>query len=501
MLFISDNKKIDSVVNKLQPSLKLKINIERDFDCGLNDVFEKRPDVVFIQNQIAGVSGESVARHIQMLLGGMAPKFILIHSGDAKAKPIKGLYDHLVDLSQSEANIAGDILIKLNQVLGPRWQTIFSTAVQPGGESASRTTSPQAPGEIFPPFTLDDLPDLPAVETRVPHSTASLPGEDLPAADFSLDLQRAEMLSEEYQALEKEKTAITSYDTTRAGEILSSPTAVVPAGDHEQYAADLSTALAEITRLSPEVPPARVEKPATPPENTPAAEDVAPPLPGYSTLVAAAPPHVPQGVPPDRENGAAEVPLPGAQEAMPWTFDGEPRLAKKSWKWYQFVELLLVFCLLVGGWYFITQKPQPVKSAAIPAGSTLSQAAGEKVPKEPPSLKSSTPSFIPLVGLDPAFAVENPGWQRYVGQEFEFRLFYDQGTFKALQVKAEKGNVISDTFLKEILLELTGTAEYRETSREDKFGLQLSHGVVQGKAELLIYRKNTAIQAVVVSLN
>ena len=108
MLFISDNKKIDLVIKKLQPKLKLKINIERDFDCGLNDVFEKRPDVVFIQSQIAGVTGESVARHIQLLLGGTAPKFILVHDGDTKAKPKKGLYEYLIDLSQSEKVVVTD---------------------------------------------------------------------------------------------------------------------------------------------------------------------------------------------------------------------------------------------------------------------------------------------------------------------------------------------------------------------------------------------------------
>jgi hypothetical protein len=50
-------------------------------------------------------------------------------------------------------------------------------------------------------------------------------------------------------------------------------------------------------------------------------------------------------------------------------------------------------------------------------------------------------------------------------------------------------------------MELTGSTEYRVTSTEEKLGFQVAHGVVAGKAELLIYRKKSAVHAVVVSLD
>jgi len=68
-------------------------------------------------------------------------------------------------------------------------------------------------------------------------------------------------------------------------------------------------------------------------------------------------------------------------------------------------------------------------------------------------------------------------------------------------VLAIKDHVISDAMLKSILIELTGTAEYRITSIEHKHGFQVSRATVNRKADLLIYRKKSAIHACVVSLN
>ncbi len=125
LLFIANNSRIDVIKNALQPLLKVKIDIVGDFDFGLKDVFEKRPSMVFIQDQIEGVTGESVARHIQMLLGSGAPSFIFMHEGNLKAKPVKGLYEHLIDLSQDDVKVLADIQSALKSILGPQWQKIY----------------------------------------------------------------------------------------------------------------------------------------------------------------------------------------------------------------------------------------------------------------------------------------------------------------------------------------------------------------------------------------
>lgn len=194
-----------------------------------------------------------------------------------------------------------------------------------------------------------------------------------------------------------------------------------------------------------------------------------------------------------------------AQEKPEWVFDGEPNFRKSTWKWYQVVEILLVISLLLGGWYLYKQKSKPVEPPANEVNLLQSAATSAKMPAAAPGgeqpLPAALPAFIPAAGHDPAFAAQNPGWQRYLGEGLEFRLFRENGRLKAVQVKADKGRVISDALLKTVLAELTGANEYQVKSSENKLGFLVSTATVADKAEMLIYTKNRAVHAVVVALN
>ena len=122
LLFISNSPKMDFIKKNLQTMFKVKIDVVTDFDHGLKDVFEKRPATIIIQDQISGVTGESVARHIQMLLGSGAPVFVLMHEGKARIKPIKGLFEHIVDLTQPDTKLFEDIQAILKTILGSEWE-------------------------------------------------------------------------------------------------------------------------------------------------------------------------------------------------------------------------------------------------------------------------------------------------------------------------------------------------------------------------------------------
>jgi len=69
----------------------------------------------------------------------------------------------------------------------------------------------------------------------------------------------------------------------------------------------------------------------------------------------------------------------------------------------------------------------------------------------------------------------------------------------AVQVLATKGHLISESRLQSMLVELTGSGEYQITSREQKHGFQVLRAAVNKKADLLIYRKKSAVHAFVVS--
>jgi hypothetical protein len=111
------------------------------------------------------------------------------------------------------------------------------------------------------------------------------------------------------------------------------------------------------------------------------------------------------------------------------------------------------------------------------------------------------PPFIPQEGHDSSYAVSNPGWERYVGKNSEVRVFKSGTSVKAVQVLALKGNSLSDVFLKSVLKELAGSADYRINSRETKSGMLVLRGTIAQKADILIYKKSSLVRAFVVSLN
>ena len=65
---------------------------------------------------------------------------------------------------------------------------------------------------------------------------------------------------------------------------------------------------------------------------------------------------------------------------------------------------------------------------------------------------------------------------------------------------ATGGGAISESMLKSLLSDLTGSGEYRVISEEQKHGFQVSRATIDNrKADLLIYRKKNSVHAFVVS--
>jgi hypothetical protein len=180
-------------------------------------------------------------------------------------------------------------------------------------------------------------------------------------------------------------------------------------------------------------------------------------------------------------------------------------------KWSQWVAVFLLLCLIGGVWYLVTQKPHLLHFATrgsspatvvTPAIQPVTQVpAVQKSISSPKNEQVVLPSFIPLDGIDRQFASQNPGWERYVGTDSEYRVFRSAGKLKAIQVLAINNTIISESRLKKILTELTGSGEYRITSREHKNGFQLLRATVSRNADLLIYKKKTGVHAFVVSLD
>jgi hypothetical protein len=535
LLFISDNSKIDVIKIALKTFPTVKIDRVSDFDHGLKDVLEKRPAMVFIQDQIAGVSGESVARHIQMLLGTGAPSFIFMHDGDLKAKPIKGLFDYLIDLSQDNVKVLAGVKSTIKVLLGPTREKIYVPSKAKISVVKATPAVPEEHRALADKLVDDFLSDLgnetPAAITasaapdeapEEPFSFASSPHDIFPITDFaapdisteepfvfaSSPHEQLEEIISEYEREQLRTDAVTPAACNVKTEKLFSPSGVTTVSAQDKPPAPLPES------SKPELRKATVgsESPLSVRVNTvPAAPIVqkksAPIIPGMSER-SQSPPISPADFRIVRERSEEDAAVEESMRA----FEANYLSMTAARKRYQAVAVVLVLCLAGAGWYLVKQKPHPLQSVVkIPAPATAPAPATQPVAPVPVIQKSSSatqrpktavlPSFIPLAGHDRSFASQKPGWERYVGTDSEFRVFHSAGKLKAVQVLATKSHVISESKLKTILIELTGTDNYRITSLEQQSGFQVIRATVNRKADLLIYRKKSAAHALVVSLD
>lgn len=108
--FISDDDRIESLIEHLQPCFKTRIRKASDFDLGLKEVFENRPSAVFVQSDIGSVSGETVARHMKSLLGSDAPRIVFMGGERAGRKTGDTWYDDWVSLDNASETLRKEFL-------------------------------------------------------------------------------------------------------------------------------------------------------------------------------------------------------------------------------------------------------------------------------------------------------------------------------------------------------------------------------------------------------
>ncbi|NVN89911.1 MAG: hypothetical protein HXX11_04840 [Desulfuromonadales bacterium] len=458
LLFISNSPKIQPIQEIMQPLIKAKIDVVSDFDHGLKDVFEKRPATVIIQEQISGVTGESVARHIQLLLGNGAPKFVLLHEGNTKIKPIPGLFEHVIDLNQPGRTLVAEILSALKQICGVEW------------EKVAIDRPPSIPAAQSPVRTVQKEREAP-----VPVIESAQSGEPPEEPDFFASAPGGE-----------------TGEDVRGKQVV--PKRVSPPVD----ALPVPVSGAK-TELPPEpVKTVQVPKPAVGAQPTPSVKDFT--ISGSATVNA-------EMIPEDilrtfdencrtRSRKSAlviAVVVLGVIAGGAYLFRDQPRLRSL--------------------YHVVMPSTKPAEPKPGQTGK-VAASAQPHVPPAPQRVMSSVsksaavslpplPSFVSVNSRDRTYSTRKPGWERYVDAQRDVRIFRQSDRIKALQVVAAPGQAITEEFLKTALNEVTGSSTVSPGSHQQKRGYLVQRSRVGQHADLLVYRSigSKAIIGFVVSLD
>ncbi|HBA72533.1 MAG TPA: hypothetical protein DCZ63_10245 [Geobacter sp.] len=522
LLFISNSPKAHYMKSVLQPMLKVIIDVVPDFDHGLKDVFEKRPATVCIQDHIAGVTGESVARHIQMLLGAGSPRFILMHEGSGKAKSINGLFEYVIDLNQTEASLIDNFQNILKSLLGEQWSKIYVSPKQTVASIRSAVSIPEE-SKADADRLVDDF--LSGLDTGNSISAGETVEAD-PFVQESTELRSPDEIAE--MLLVQAQTQNSINTTDKLAEVFAEvenessiePLPNLAADDSEQIlskprndeSALLQTREKPVTAVRPETVKRQIpvnEAPPSPPTPKAPSSLSKPDKVGEPDVAASISAVAPAEFKIRDDMDSTDDLIP---EELLQAFEQNYRSESAYMKRSVLALSMLLIVTVAGGWYLLKQKPHlldslkqrilPSKTAVPKPASSASQSQKQALSSQPPkpSAAAVLPQFIPLQGHDKKYATSNPGWERYVGNNVEFRVFSAGNAIKAVQVRSITGSALPEQLLKSVLTQFAGSSDYKVESRKNISGVTELRGAAGQKADIIIYKKNESVRAFVVSL-
>ena len=469
LLFISNSPRAELLRVHFQQMLKIRIDVVEDFDHGLKDVFEKRPVVVCIQEQIAGVTGESVARHIQLLLGNGAPSFVLMHEGNAKAKQVPGLFNYLVDLNSPFETICESLLKAMQALLGDQWEMVYSAPPE--------VESPKPESTVTLPLA-DQL-----VDEFIEEGSAVIPQQDVkPVSVANQVIKPVDVM-----VLERDLPGGPAAEP-HAAKAFPVPSAV------STEAESLEAPVPRDPLMAGKQPPAFLQQPV-----------IERPVRPVQQPVASVEPTVSED--PKTANDTS-VPV----EELLQVFEEKYRSRKRMLRWGIGLLLFLlsgVLLVWIKPWGPFTSRKnavikqdlpvRPQQQAVVQPQISVARTTPPPVPQAAMQKVDTLPSFISQAKADSAFSKKKPGWSRYQSARRDYRLFHADGRLRAVQVIALGGSSISSYELKQVLRDLTGKEEYQPGRQERKEGVWLERATLPGQADLLIYRSSSSgpIKAIV----
>jgi hypothetical protein len=389
-------------------------------------------------------------------LGNGAPKFILLHEGNTKIKPVPGLFEHIIDLNQPGSAMAVEIMSALKQICGDGWEKVVIEHLPP--------VSPAKPLER----TLQKQTDAPG-SSKV--SDQAAPPREEPVLCTSVSAGAKMDVPGDPHVSSKQV-----YSSVQA---LSAPIHLAKADPQQEPEESTAQASRSLTGAQPAVTSVNdftISGSATlPPEMIP--EDI---LLAFDESRIRSRKFVLMCV----------VALLGVIGGAGYLFREHPRLGSL----YQSV---------APAPKLPEQMPVPVDKAKASTSIQAVQKPVSSASRTDVVTPAPLPTFVSEKGRDSAFSSHKPGWERYVDSQRDIRIFRQGGRIKALQVLAAPGQVISEGFFKTALKEMTGSVDVAPGSRRRQQGFLTERSRVGQHADLLIYRtiQSKAIFAFVVSID
>jgi hypothetical protein len=449
LLLITDVARLRKIFGRLTEDKDIRLRIVNNLEKGGEEIAIEKPDVVFVQTHLSGLSSDILLMHLKKQLGRKRSRFVLLASpgqtNDAILKP----YNGWLNTSAEDGPMLSELQQLIDTLLGrskadeetSSEDPIASTDLRPHPVSfaesselldhppvsARKTTGVQLQ-------TTDPVTPEPSLEeqglTYSPRQRLKI------SSEFSNSFDSAVSSTPEPESLEQATPALThnwhdeSIDTAETKPLRSKRVMFL------LWLVPVVIAVVVITYLQ--------QRPATKPESTAGKT-----LPVTGVQSPAPPPSV--GTPPANPEKA-----PVAAAAVPAA---------------------------------VPQELDRMSDTAVLRA--IAENRGSKSPAPVPvsgTRPVTLPDFIPRYGYDKQFTAANPGWERYKGKVTEFKVMREGESIKAIQVIDRGGEGVPESFMKGVLRQVTKNPNFKAETSEQKDGYEIQRGPIADNIRVVYYR-------------
>ena len=427
LLLITDVARLQTIFGRLAEDNNFSLRIVNDLEKGGEEIAIEKPDVVFVQTHLSGLSADILLMHLKKQLGRKRARFVLLASPGQTNDAILKLYHGWLNTSDEDDQLLAE-LKELLEVLSNKPKVSEDSRSE---DLIASTDSRQQQLSASTPTGTDA-----SIEEQ---GLTYVPRQRLKSnSGFSNSLDSAVRGAPEAESLERETPAKNFgwNDARGYTQPLSKKNKFLP------WLIPVIVIIVAITYFQQKLPSKQTEAVL---KNAPVAGEKA----------AAAVAQNGSGMPASaRESGSAKEPaVKGVSSAA---ISEQDRVIDKD-----------VLEALTGKKN--TPPPPPAVISIAPELTAL-------------------PRFIPVYGLDKNYSAAHPGWELYQGSDTEFKVQKEAQKIKSIQVLDQSVNGLSDQFLKRAFGQLVKNPSFGIYTSEQKDGYKIQRGRMADNVKVVYYR-------------
>lgn len=473
LLLITDMARLNRFFERLADDNKLTLRVVNNLEKGGEEIAIKKPDVVFVQTHLSGLSADILLMHLKKQLGKKRTRFVLLATPGQVSSDVLKSYQGWLDISLKEKELTKATKNLLLSLLSKTQKSEPVSKAEddkiPTETAAEELTAADA--AVTPAFLTHDFAETATAAV----STATNEAEPTPlspfaaAQEYSLEDQRItysprprlSVYSEFNNSFDNAVNSIQEPETLKESVPLLEHKWNPTLTDKIKAAPRRSKGLTFMLWLIPVVVVVVIV--------TYIQMNTAVPKP---VTVVAAPSASP--VTPGKK---AEPPAPAniqhAEKAKP-SDSAKPALDSGA------IDKAVISAITEIHESKPAPAPTPTQSKSAPAPPPSSSAVSGRI--------AVLPDFIPRYGYDKHYGKANPGWERYRGHVTEFKIFREGQTIKAIQVLDRGGRGVPESFMKGVLRQVAKKPRYSVESSEKKDGYEIARGSVSDNLSVVYYR-------------